>query len=199
MVPRTYCKYSSVTLLNVSTHNATWPDFAEMLCKRFGYDKISAMVTGAEGADTACKVARKWGTQVKGIASQEVLVLGVSDNYHGLSSGVWPLMNPDQSRIGKFAFNVEKIAALKSIRLCLPQQHYDQPQPSNWRDLTLWLCRRHGKMPRETPSTCCRRHHGMYPWPISVRSFSHCTSFKTQLEHSPEPLNRSATSPGPYA
>ena len=90
-----------VTLLNVSTHNATWPDFAEMLCKRFGYDKINAMVTGGEGADAACKIARKWGTQVKGIPSEKVMVLGVSDNYHGLSSGVWPLMNPDQSRVGR--------------------------------------------------------------------------------------------------
>jgi ornithine--oxo-acid transaminase len=44
------------------------------MCKRFGYEKITAMVTGAEAADTACKVARKWGTTIKKIRPDEILV-----------------------------------------------------------------------------------------------------------------------------
>lgn len=71
-----------------------------MMCKRFGYDKITAMVSGAESADAACKIARRWGHKVKGISTDEVLILGVSDNYHGLSAGVWPLMDASQERTG---------------------------------------------------------------------------------------------------
>lgn len=84
---------------------ASWPTFAEMMCRRFGYDKINAAVTGSEAADTAVKIARKWGQQVKGISADKMLVLGVGDNYHGLLSGIWPIMNPDVERDGKFGEN----------------------------------------------------------------------------------------------
>ena len=70
------------------------------MCSRFGYDKITAAVTGSEAADTAVKIARKWGQQVKGIPARELLILGVGDNYHGLTSGIWPIMNPDGERDG---------------------------------------------------------------------------------------------------
>lgn len=78
----------------MSTHYAGWPKLAKELCERFGYDKVTAMVSGAEAADTACKIARKWGIVHKGIDPEEVLVLGTSDNYHGLTSGIWPIMTP---------------------------------------------------------------------------------------------------------
>lgn len=50
------------------------------------------MTSGAEAADTACKLARGWGISTKKIKPADVLVLGTSDNYHGTTSGVWPLM-----------------------------------------------------------------------------------------------------------
>lgn len=78
----------------MSTHYAGWPKLAKELCERFGYDKVTAMVSGAEAADTACKIARKWGITHKKIPAEEVIVLGTSDNYHGLTSGIWPIMNP---------------------------------------------------------------------------------------------------------
>lgn len=71
-----------------------------MMCKRFGYDNISAMVTGAEGADLACKIARRHAHDIRGIPPTEVLILAVSDSYHGLSSGVWNLQDPSPVRTG---------------------------------------------------------------------------------------------------
>lgn len=68
------------------------------LCEKFGYDKCASMVTGAEAADAACKFARKWGIKKKGIAPEEVMILGVSHNYHGVISGVWPIMEPYAQR-----------------------------------------------------------------------------------------------------
>ena len=58
------------------------------------------MTSGSEAADTACKVARKWGLSVKGIPSSEILVLGVGDSYHGLTAGVWNLQNGGKKRAG---------------------------------------------------------------------------------------------------
>ncbi|RSL47770.1 hypothetical protein CEP54_013238 [Fusarium duplospermum] len=65
------------------------------------------MVSGAEAVDTACKIARKWGIVHKGIAAEEVPVLGTSDNYHGLTSGIWPIMTPgSQEGYAVFSKNI---------------------------------------------------------------------------------------------
>ncbi|KAI9733986.1 MAG: hypothetical protein M1834_002643 [Cirrosporium novae-zelandiae] len=87
-----------ITLSNMAAHTATWGPFAEMMCKRFGYDKICAMISGAEAADTACKTARKWGITKKGISADDVLVLGTGACYHGLTGGVWNLQDPSPKR-----------------------------------------------------------------------------------------------------
>lgn len=60
------------------------------------------MTSGAEAADAAVKIARKWGILVKGIPASDVLVLGCSENYHGLSSGIWPIMTPGCGQEGKW-------------------------------------------------------------------------------------------------
>ncbi|KAG6989162.1 putative ornithine aminotransferase [Fusarium oxysporum f. sp. conglutinans] len=85
---------------NIATHSDGWPSVAKALCQKLGYDKVAAMVTGAEATDSAVKIARKWGIVRKGIAPDDVLVLGCSDNYHGLTSGIWPIMNPGSGQEG---------------------------------------------------------------------------------------------------
>lgn len=87
-----------VCLVNLAGHHALWPPFAEMMCTKFGYDKIISMTSGTEAADTACKLARKWGIKSKGIPANECLVLGVGACYHGLGSSVWPLMDSSPTR-----------------------------------------------------------------------------------------------------
>ncbi|KXJ87191.1 pyridoxal phosphate-dependent transferase [Microdochium bolleyi] len=79
---------------NIAVHDHQWPILAKTLCEKLGYDKVASMTSGAEAADAAVKIARKWGIVRKGIPAEELLVLGCSENYHGLSSGIWPLMTP---------------------------------------------------------------------------------------------------------
>lgn len=79
---------------NIAVSDSQWPILAKTLCQKLGYDKVASMVSGAEGADAAVKIARKWGISRKGIAPSDLLILGCSENYHGLSSGIWPLMTP---------------------------------------------------------------------------------------------------------
>lgn len=75
----------TVTLANIVTKVAEWPEFCKEMCQKFGYDKMVGMVSVIEGADSAIKSARKWDIKVKGVKPSEALVLGVSDNYHGVS------------------------------------------------------------------------------------------------------------------
>ncbi|KAK7883373.1 hypothetical protein LTR67_011297 [Exophiala xenobiotica] len=126
----------TATLFNLATHNTLWPPFAEMICRRFGYDKVIAMTSGTEAADTACKIARKWGLQVKGIAPNDCVVFGVGQSYHGLGSGVWPLMDPSPRRkaygldCNQSVMNVNPSSGsslgyldLEAMRRCLQEHH----------------------------------------------------------------------------
>lgn len=58
------------------------------------------MTSGTEAAETACKIARKWGIVKKKIQPDECIVLGVGESYHGLSQGVWGLQDPSVKRKG---------------------------------------------------------------------------------------------------
>ncbi|OJJ07431.1 hypothetical protein ASPVEDRAFT_142104 [Aspergillus versicolor CBS 583.65] len=93
---------NKITLLNLSCHNSTFGPFARRLCTRFDYDKVVAMTSGTEAADTACKIARCWGINQKRIPASDCIILGVGDCYHGLASGVWGLMNSNPLRTTKY-------------------------------------------------------------------------------------------------
>lgn len=84
-----------------ATHNVLWGPLAERLCKRFGYDKIICATSGSEATDTAVNITRKWSIMKKGIPASEMLILGVGDSFHGLTSGVWSLQNPSKKRAGE--------------------------------------------------------------------------------------------------
>jgi ornithine--oxo-acid transaminase len=51
------------------------------------YDLAFAMNSGSEAVETGIKIARKWGYNVKGIPSDQALVLTIKDNYHGKTMG----------------------------------------------------------------------------------------------------------------
>lgn len=98
-----------VSLVNAASHTATWPTFAEMMCKRFGYDKIISMISGTDAVDSACKIARKWGIVVRRINPEDVLILGVGGCHHGLSTSMWSLQNPGPKRAGMVIFRASLI------------------------------------------------------------------------------------------
>ncbi|KAK4399374.1 Ornithine aminotransferase, mitochondrial [Sesamum angolense] len=50
-----------LTLSSRAFYNDRFPVFAERLTSMFGYDMVLPMNTGAEGVETALKLARKWG------------------------------------------------------------------------------------------------------------------------------------------
>lgn len=49
----------------------------------FGYDKILPMNTGAEGVETALKLARRWGAVKKGIPNDKIKIICCEGNFHG--------------------------------------------------------------------------------------------------------------------
>ena len=61
-----------LTLSSRAFYNDRFPIFAQRLTDMFGYDMVLPMNTGAEGVETALKLARKWGYEKKKIPKDEV-------------------------------------------------------------------------------------------------------------------------------
>ncbi|XP_074029160.1 ornithine aminotransferase, mitochondrial-like isoform X2 [Leptinotarsa decemlineata] len=60
-------------------------EYAEVITKLFGYDKLMPMNTGVEAGDTACKIARKWGYKKKNIPRDEAKIIFAANNFWGRS------------------------------------------------------------------------------------------------------------------
>lgn len=58
------------------------------LCDTFGFERAILMNTGAEGNETAIKLARKWGYEKKGIPANEAIIVGVEKNFHGRTTTI---------------------------------------------------------------------------------------------------------------
>jgi ornithine--oxo-acid transaminase len=62
----------TLTLSSRAFYNSKFPVFAKTLTGMFKYDMVLPMNTGAEGVETALKLARKWGYEKKGIEKDKV-------------------------------------------------------------------------------------------------------------------------------
>jgi ornithine--oxo-acid transaminase len=65
----------TLTLTSRAFHNDQLGVFEEYVTKYFGFDKVLPMNTGAEAVETALKIARKWGYEVKGIPENQAQVI----------------------------------------------------------------------------------------------------------------------------
>ncbi|XP_057763988.1 ornithine aminotransferase, mitochondrial [Salvia miltiorrhiza] len=94
-----------LTLSSRAFYNDIFPVFAERLTSMFGYDMVLPMNTGAEGVETALKLARKWGYLKKGIPRDEAIIVSCCGCFHGrtlavismscdneATRGFWPLL-----------------------------------------------------------------------------------------------------------
>jgi ornithine--oxo-acid transaminase len=75
------------TLSSRAFYNDQFPAYAERVTKLFGYEKVLPMNTGAEGVETAMKMCRRWGYEVKGIKEDQAIIVCCNGNYHGRTFG----------------------------------------------------------------------------------------------------------------
>lgn len=73
----------TLTLSSRAFHNDVLGPYCEFVTKFFGYDRVLPMNTGVEGGESACKLARRWGVQVKGIPNNDVRILFANENFWG--------------------------------------------------------------------------------------------------------------------
>ncbi len=79
---------SRLTLTSRAFHSDKLGEYAEFITRYFGYDKMLPMNTGVEAVETAIKITRKWGYEVKGIADGMAKIVVCTGNFHGRTSTV---------------------------------------------------------------------------------------------------------------
>ena len=72
-----------LTLTSRAFHNNILGEFEKFITNMFDYDRVLPMNTGVEGGETAIKLARKWGYEVKGIPENQAHVLFAEGNFWG--------------------------------------------------------------------------------------------------------------------
>ncbi len=73
----------TLTLTSRAFYNNKLGEYEKFITEFFGYDMVLPMNTGAEGVETALKLARKWGYEVKGIEEDKAIVVFAEGNFHG--------------------------------------------------------------------------------------------------------------------
>ncbi|HRG35922.1 MAG TPA: ornithine--oxo-acid transaminase [Chitinophagales bacterium] len=74
-----------LTLTSRAFHNNLLGVYAEYITTLLGYDKVLPMNTGVEAAETAFKLARRWGYDVKGIEKNKAIIIVCENNFWGRS------------------------------------------------------------------------------------------------------------------
>jgi len=77
-----------LTLTSRAFHNNVLGKFEEYITQYFGYDKVLPMNTGVEAVETALKLCRRWGYQVKGVPENKAKIIVCANNFHGRTLSV---------------------------------------------------------------------------------------------------------------
>lgn len=98
-----------LTLSSRAFSNDTFAKFAKYITEYFQYDMVLPMNTGAEAVETALKLARRWGYEVKGIPQDKAIILGAQGNFHGRTFGAISLSTDfvdSKKNFGPFLNNI---------------------------------------------------------------------------------------------
>ena len=76
-----------LTLTSRAFHNDILGEYEQYITTFFGYDKVLPMNTGVEGGETAVKLCRKWGYEVKGIPENQAKIIFAKGNFWGRTMG----------------------------------------------------------------------------------------------------------------
>lgn len=90
----------TLTLTSRAFYNDALGVYEKYITNFFGYDKVLPMNTGAEADETALKLARRWGYDVKGIEKDMAKIIVCADNFHGRTISIVSMSTDPESRVG---------------------------------------------------------------------------------------------------
>ncbi|WP_169979097.1 ornithine--oxo-acid transaminase [Microbispora sp. H10836] len=109
-----------LTLTSRAFYHDRFAAFVTGLSELCGKDMVLPMNTGAEAVETAIKVARKWGYEVKGVAPGQANIVVMEDNFHGRTTTIVGFSTDPESRdgFGPFSpgFRIVKYGSVEAVR-----------------------------------------------------------------------------------
>ena len=114
-----------LTLTSRAFRNDQLALFYEELCALTGSHKALPMNSGAEAVESALKVVRKWGYEVKGVPEGEAEIIVCEGNFHGRTLAI----------VG-FSTDRDRAAWIRPVRTRL-QGRFRSATPTRWKRRSL--------------------------------------------------------------
>jgi ornithine--oxo-acid transaminase len=100
LVARAKEQLDRLTLTSRAFYNDELGPFARDLADLTGKEKILPMNSGAEAVETAIKVSRRWGYEVKGVPEDQASIVVMEGNFHGRTTTIVSFSTDEEARTG---------------------------------------------------------------------------------------------------
>jgi ornithine--oxo-acid transaminase len=95
-----HAQLDAVTLVSRAFHSDRLGPFCAALAELCGKDMVLPMNSGAEAVESGLKVARKWGTDVKGVPEGRANIVVAHNNFHGRTISIVSFSSDETARGG---------------------------------------------------------------------------------------------------
>ena len=95
-----HAQLDAVTLVSRAFHSDRLGPFCAALAELCGKDMVLPMNSGAEAVESGIKVARKWGTDVKGVPAGQANIVVAENNFHGRTISIVSFSSDETARGG---------------------------------------------------------------------------------------------------
>src|SRR3954469_19817528 len=100
IVATAHAQLDSLTLVSRAFHSDRLGPFCEALAELCGKEMVLPMNSGAEAVESGIKVARKWGTDVKGVPAGQSNIVVARNNFHGRTTTIISFSDDETARRG---------------------------------------------------------------------------------------------------
>ncbi|WP_276067507.1 ornithine--oxo-acid transaminase [Mycolicibacterium gadium] len=95
-----HAQLDSLTLVSRAFHSDRLGPFCQSLAELCGKEMVLPMNSGAEAVESGIKVARKWGTDVKGVPAGQSNIVVAHNNFHGRTTTIISFSDDETARRG---------------------------------------------------------------------------------------------------
>ncbi len=100
IIATAHAQLDTATLVSRAFYSDRLGPFCQSLAELCGKDMVLPMNSGAEAVESGIKVARKWGTDVKGVSAGQGNIVVAHNNFHGRTTTIISFSDDDSARRG---------------------------------------------------------------------------------------------------
>ena len=100
IIATAHAQLDAVTLISRAFRSEKLGPFCQALAALAGKDMVLPMNSGAEAVESGIKVARKWGTDVKGVPAGQSNIIVAHNNFHGRTTTIISFSDDETARRG---------------------------------------------------------------------------------------------------